>query len=119
MIQIYDKINWSQRVHLVFSWFIVHNIMATDVRPCDKVCLSRHVVFHASSFPSSKLMYDFRVSDLLTSYDQFVMDSTIDNEQPDLDLYLGEKILLRAQNFDILLGWMTNGIEYPILHQIV
>ncbi|XP_028952706.1 zinc finger BED domain-containing protein RICESLEEPER 2-like [Malus domestica] len=61
---------------------------------------------------------DFRVGDPLTSYDQFVMDSTIGNEQSDLDLYLGEKVLPRTQDFDILSLWKTNGIKYPILHQI-
>ncbi|CAN6725458.1 unnamed protein product [Malus baccata var. baccata] len=70
----------------------------------------------STDFPSQS--FDFRVGDPLTSYDQFVMDSTIGNEQSDLDLYLGEKVLPRTQDFDILSWWKTNGIKYPILHQI-
>ncbi|CAN6681943.1 unnamed protein product [Malus baccata var. baccata] len=70
----------------------------------------------STDFPSQSC--DFRVGDPLTSYDQFVMDSTIGNKQSDLDLYLGEKVLPRTQNFDILSWWKTNGIKYHILHQI-
>ncbi|XP_070676309.1 zinc finger BED domain-containing protein DAYSLEEPER-like [Malus domestica] len=70
----------------------------------------------STDFPSQSC--NFRVGDPLTSYDQFVMDSTINNEQSDLDLYLGEKVLPRTQDFDILSWWKTNGNKYPILHQI-
>nr|XP_028963422.1 zinc finger BED domain-containing protein RICESLEEPER 2-like [Malus domestica] len=70
----------------------------------------------STDFPSQSC--DFRVGDPLTSYYQFVMDSTIGNEQSYLDLYLGEKVLPRTQDFDILSWWKTNGIKYPILHQI-
>ncbi|XP_017187607.1 zinc finger BED domain-containing protein DAYSLEEPER-like isoform X3 [Malus domestica] len=70
----------------------------------------------STDFPSQS--FDFRVGDPLPSYDQFVMDSTIGNEQSDLDLYLGEKVLPRTQDFDILSWWKTNGIKYPILHKI-
>ncbi|KAM0997791.1 hypothetical protein ACFX2I_007613 [Malus domestica] len=72
----------------------------------------------SSSTDFSSQSFDFRVGDPLTSYDQFVMDSTIGNEQSNIDLYLGEKVLPRTQDFDILSWWKTNGIKYPILHQI-
>ncbi|XP_074557014.1 zinc finger BED domain-containing protein RICESLEEPER 2-like [Curcuma longa] len=48
------------------------------------------------------------------------MDSntSIEHEKSDLDYYLEESLLPRTSEFDILCWWKTNGIKYPILHDI-
>ncbi|KAG6501653.1 hypothetical protein ZIOFF_041536 [Zingiber officinale] len=59
-----------------------------------------------------------RVSATLHKYDQFVTSSdpiTLISKTSELDTYLGESVLPRAENFDILSWWKTNGIKYPNL----
>ncbi|KAG6523970.1 hypothetical protein ZIOFF_013859 [Zingiber officinale] len=59
-----------------------------------------------------------RVSATLHKYDQFVASSdpiTLVSKTSELDTYLGESVLPRARNFDILSWWKTNGVKYPNL----
>ncbi|KAG6538641.1 hypothetical protein ZIOFF_003765 [Zingiber officinale] len=59
-----------------------------------------------------------RVSVTLHKYDQFVASSdpiTLISKTSELDTYLGESVLPRAENFDILSWWKTNGVKYPNL----
>ncbi|KAG6470552.1 hypothetical protein ZIOFF_071626 [Zingiber officinale] len=59
-----------------------------------------------------------RVSATLHKYDQFVASSdpiTLVSKTSELDTYLGESVLPRAENFDILSWWKTNGVKYPNL----
>ncbi|KAG6510710.1 hypothetical protein ZIOFF_028741 [Zingiber officinale] len=59
-----------------------------------------------------------RVSATLHKYDQFVASSdpiTLISKTSELDTYLGESVLPRAENFDILSWWKTNGVKYPNL----
>ncbi|KAG6469663.1 hypothetical protein ZIOFF_070593 [Zingiber officinale] len=58
------------------------------------------------------------MSATLHKYDQFVASSdpiTLVSKTSELDTYLGESVLLRAENFDILSWWKTNGVKYPNL----
>ena len=63
-------------------------------------------------------MNDFININFLGDYDSFVND--VDNVQIiyELDHYLEDKIFLRTLTFDILGGWKTNMIKYPILQMI-
>ncbi|XP_042386896.1 zinc finger BED domain-containing protein RICESLEEPER 2-like [Zingiber officinale] len=51
---------------------------------------------------------------------EMFMDSnnSTEHEKSDLDYYLEESLLPRTSEFDILCWWKTNGIKYPILHDI-
>ena len=40
------------------------------------------------------------------------------NVTSEVDHYLGEKVLSRVPNFDILSWWKSSGLKYPILQSI-
>ena len=57
--------------------------------------------------------------DPLASFDLFVSSTTSDEHvKSELDHYLGEPVLPRSPNFDILAWWKANGSKYPTLHVI-
>ena len=37
----------------------------------------------------------------------------------EFDYYIDDRVLLRTENFDILIWWKSNGIKYPTLQKIV
>ncbi|KAG6471996.1 hypothetical protein ZIOFF_069451 [Zingiber officinale] len=57
-----------------------------------------------------------------TYVDKFEMfmdsNTSIEHKKSDLDYYLEEPLFPRTSEFDILCWWKTNGIKYPILHDI-
>ncbi|XP_042380427.1 zinc finger BED domain-containing protein RICESLEEPER 2-like [Zingiber officinale] len=51
-------------------------------------------------------------------FEMFMDSNTSTEHKSDLDYYLEESLLPRTSEFDILCWWKTNGIKYPILHDI-
>lgn len=62
------------------------------------------------------------VSSTLQKYDQFVALSsnpmTSISKTSEFDAYLGESVLPRTENFDILSWWKTNGVKYVNLQKM-
>lgn len=57
--------------------------------------------------------------DPLSSFDLFVSDTTSNEHvKSELEHYLGEPVLPRSSNFDILAWWKANESKYLTLHAI-
>ncbi|KAK2642025.1 hypothetical protein Ddye_023788 [Dipteronia dyeriana] len=54
----------------------------------------------------------------LLSYDLFVSSDGPTHVKSEYDAYLGENVLPRAKDFDILVWWRANASKYPFLAQI-
>lgn len=71
---------------------------------------------------SSSCVSGHVVNATLKKYDQFVALSsdttTLSSKTSEMDTYLGESVLPRTENFDILSWWKTHGVKYPNLQKM-
>ncbi|KAJ8753263.1 hypothetical protein K2173_017882 [Erythroxylum novogranatense] len=54
----------------------------------------------------------------LTDFDVYIMETTSQQMKSELDQYLDESLLPRAQDFDVLGWWKLNKLKYPTLSKM-